>query len=81
MSMYYPGYREAQATVARMNEQELLAQLDALYGRDNLPENYTIDELRIEAYEQVKRDFTDTSSKEYQDVQFWTKVHKAGGIR
>ena len=78
MSMYFPGYREAMDAVAKMTADELLAQLDALYGRDNLPEGYSIDQLRLEAYEQVKRDFTDTSSEEYQTAQFWTKVSKAG---
>ena len=64
MSMYYPGYQQARDAIAVMSEDELLDQLDALYGRDHLPENYTLEELRLEAYEQCRRDFTDTSSKE-----------------
>ena len=77
MSMYYEGYTEARAAVAAMTEQEILNYLDALYGRDNLPENFTTDDLRMEAYEQCRQEFTDTSSKEYEIVEFYTKLHKA----
>lgn len=77
MSMFYEGYDKARAAVANMDEDQLLSQIDALYGRDNLPENYTLEELRLEVYAQVKRDFTDESSKEFEMVDFYTKLHKA----
>jgi len=75
--MYFEGYDKAKAEVAKMDEAALLEQIDTLFGRDNLPENYTLEELRAEAQDQTRRDFTDTSSKEYEMVEFYTKLHKA----
>ena len=77
MSMFYEGYDKARSAIAVMDEADLLSQIDALYGRDNLPENYTLEELRLEAYAQTKRDFTDESSKEFEMVDFYTKLHRA----
>lgn len=81
MAMYYEGYDKARTAVANMDEAALLSQLDALYGRDNLADDYTLEELRNEVYAQVKREFTDTSSKEYELVEFYTKLHRAMTVR
>lgn len=83
MAYYHEGYNEARAWVMddARTEADLLTSLDTLYGRDNLPEGYTLEELRMEALDQTRRDFTDYSSPEYEQVQFWSKVHKAGGLR
>ena len=80
MGLYYEGLSEALTNVRAMSEDELLKHLDALYGRSELPEGYGKNDLLHEALEQTRRDFTDTSSPEYDRVQFWTKVAKAGGI-
>jgi hypothetical protein len=77
MTMYFEGYDKAREAVSKMDEADLLAQIDGLFGRDNLPENYTLEDLRIEAQEQTRRDFTDTSSKEFELVEFYTKLSKA----
>lgn len=77
MPMYYEGYQQARDEVSKMSMSDLLDYLDALYGRDNLPENYTLEELRREAHDQCRRDFTDTSSREFETVDFYTKLHKA----
>lgn len=77
MSMYYEGYQQAREEVSKMSMSELLGYLDALYGRDNLPEDYTLEQLRLEAYDQCKRDFTDTSSPEFEQVEFYKKLHRA----
>ena len=77
MSLYYEGYDKAREAISKMDEADLLVQIDALFGRDNLPENYTLEELRLEAYAQTKRDFTDTSSHEFEMVDFYTKLHRA----
>lgn len=77
MTMYFEGYDKAREAVSKMDESDLLAQIDALFGRDNLPENYTLEDLRSEAQEQTRRDFTDTFSKEYEIVDFYTRLHKA----
>lgn len=77
MSMYYEGYNKARDAVAAMDESELLDYLDDLYGRDNLSENFTLDDLRLEAYSQCRKDFTDVSSKEYEIVSFYKKLHAA----
>jgi len=54
---YYPEYEQARAAVMGMDRDELLAQIDALYGRDNLPPSPSIEELRREALDQTARDF------------------------
>jgi hypothetical protein len=77
MALFHEGYAEARAAIAEMNEADLLAQIDALFGRDNLPENYTIEELRLEAYDQTRREFTDTTSREFELVDFYTRLHRA----
>ena len=75
--MYYEGYGKARKEVSGMSEADLLTHIDTLYGRDNLPENYTLEELRIEALDQCRRDFTDTSSREFETVEFYKRLHKA----
>lgn len=74
MSLYYEGYQEARWEVLSMTSQELLEHIDGLYGRENLPKDYTIEELRAEALRQTKQDFTDVSSKEYEQVEFYSKL-------
>lgn len=83
MAYYHEGYNDARAWVMddARTEAELLASLDTLYGRDNLPEDYTLEELRMEALDQTRQDFTDYNSREYEQAQFWVKVHEAGGLR
>lgn len=44
MSMYFEGYREARQEVSEMSEADLLEYIDGLYGRKNLPEDYTAKE-------------------------------------
>ena len=74
MGMYYEGFSEAYENVREMSAKELLEYLDMLFGRDNLPEDYTEEELRREALEQCRREFTDINSREYEMVEFWKKV-------
>ena len=77
MSMYFEGYREARQEVAAMSEADLLEYIDGLYGRKNLPDDYTVDDLRNEALEQCKADFTDYGSPEYEQAQFYIGLAKA----
>ena len=77
MSMYFEGYKEAREEIGNMNEDDLLGYIDDMYGRENLPEDHTVEDLRAEALNQCKRDFTDTSSNEYDLVMFYSKLHKA----
>lgn len=77
MPMYYEGYSEAREIIRKMSDEELLGYLDDMYGRDNLPENYTHEDLVNEALDHCRRDFTDTSSPEYEQVQFYKKLHQA----
>ena len=76
MSKYYPGYWEARRHVQEMDDDELYNLLDQLYGRDNLPCNPTHDELLREALDQVKIEYTDTTSAEYEREQFWVGYAK-----
>lgn len=63
-SMYYPGFQEAKDSVYKMSEQQLLDHIDGLYGRENLPEDYTLEELRLEAIEQTRKDFLTPDGEE-----------------
>lgn len=77
MSLYYDGYTQAKNAVLEMTEEELLSYIDGLWGRENLPENYSPEDLLYEVLEQCKKDFTDTSSKGFEIVDFYTKLNKA----
>jgi hypothetical protein len=77
MSLYYPGYQQAREAIQSMDEQELLQTIDSLMGRNNLLENYTLEELRSEALVQCREDFTDKNSTEYEMINFYTNLHKA----
>jgi len=77
MSMYFEGYSEAREEIKKMSEDDLLGYIDDMYGRENLPEDCTVEDLRLEALSQCKRDFTDTSSNEYDLVMFYSKLHRA----
>lgn len=61
MGYYHEGYNEARQWVMapERTEEELLGTLDSLYGRDELPEGYTLEDVRMEALDQTRRDFTD----------------------
>lgn len=70
MAYYFNGYSDARAHVAEITTQEeLLAVLDPLYGRDNLKFGATLEDIRDEAYRQLEREFTDKSSAEYERRQ------------
>jgi hypothetical protein len=56
---------------------ELLGIIDSLYGRDNLKFGASLEDVRKEALDQIKREFTDTDSKEYQDSSFWVGLSQA----
>ena len=77
MSLYYPGYGESRAAVERMTDDQLLALPDDLYGRDNLPENHTHDDLLAEALSQHREEWTDKDSPEHERVTFWVGAIKA----
>jgi hypothetical protein len=79
MSLYYPGYSEARENVAKMSEPELLRLLDDLFGRDNMPDGATLEEIRAEAFRQLREEWMDRSSPEYEQTQFWIKIMQAGG--
>lgn len=72
MALYFEGYTEAIQAVQNMSLEELLAQIDILYGRDNLKYGDGIEEVRQEALSQLKREFTNTDSEEYKTLQFYT---------
>lgn len=58
MTRYYPGLNEALATVNDADETECLRHLDDLYGRDNLKYGASLETLREEVRDQMRRDFT-----------------------
>lgn len=68
-SMYYPGYEKAFSDLRKKNDDELLQVLDELFGRDNLPENYTHGDLFDEAYRQMREEWmTPEGNKRMKDV-------------
>ncbi len=76
MSYYFEGLSKAKEAVYKMNKEGLLQHIDGLYGRCGLPKDCAFHDLQHEAIMQTKKDFTDTSSKEYKDTQFHIKMAK-----
>lgn len=54
---FYPGYEKGKDGILKMSDQQLLDYLDGMYGRKNLSEDYTHDDLLVEALEQCRKDF------------------------
>lgn len=77
MKMYYDGLQDQIDKIRKMSEQELYNTLDALYGRDNLPQNPERWQLESEAIEQVKKDFLTPEGKQ---EQAWIK-HFVGAMK
>jgi hypothetical protein len=65
---YHPGYQQARDAVEVMDEAALLSQIDALFGRDRLPGNYTIEQLRAEARRQTALDWLNPLHENYQTM-------------
>lgn len=74
MALFYEGYEKAKEAVRKMDRTELLEYIDNLFGRENLPEDFTDNDLLEEALKQTKEEFTDKHSPEYEQVVFWTNV-------
>ena len=66
MATYFQGYQNALDHVSVATEQELLEQIDALYGRSYLPKDFTLDQLRAEAMRQTRLDWLDQANENYQ---------------
>jgi hypothetical protein len=64
---FYEGYQEARDLVYKMNEDQLLEHIDSLYGRENLPELFNIDDLRNEALEQTRLEYQTPFGKEQKE--------------
>ena len=65
MGMYFDGYSEARESVKSMDLTALLEQIDTLYGRNNLHYGDEIEDIRQEAFRQLKDEFTDRDSEAY----------------
>lgn len=76
MGMYFPGFDKAMDRIDTLDEAWLYRILDALYGRDGLPGDPTIDDLRIEAKRQTREEFKDMSDPRWEEVDFWSRVHR-----
>lgn len=74
MALFYEGYTKAIEAVRKMNQTQRLDHIDGLFGRDNLPDDFTDDDLVEEALTQTKEEFTNKSSPEYEQVTFWINV-------
>ena len=77
MALFYEGIQNAIDGVRKMNRTQLLDHIDNLFGRDNLPEDFSDEDLLEEAIKQTKEEFTDKSSPEFEQVTFWTDVIKS----
>jgi len=78
MRYFYEGYNQARQKFQTADLDECLSLIDDLYGRDQIEDESNLEEVREEALRQLKEEFTDKSSHEYEQVQFWTKVVRAG---
>jgi len=74
MSYFLPGYSEARARFQTAPLGECLSLIDDLFGRDNLDDESDLDEVRAEALRQLREEFTDRESEEFERADFWTKV-------
>jgi hypothetical protein len=81
MGLYHPGYDNARKRVLEGDLDYCLSVCDDLQGRGNIEDEDDLDEVRGEALDQLREEFTDKTSSTYEQVQFWGKVHKAGGFR
>ena len=72
---HYEGYQAARAAVYRMSDDDLLQHIDGLWGRENLPEDYTRDDLLAEALEQTGKDWITDYGK--QQKRTWEGYAKA----
>lgn len=84
MPYFYPGYAESRDNLYKMTDAELLGLLDDLFGREQLPDDYTHDDLLAEALRQHKEEWTDKGSQEYERVRFHVnaiKIMQRQGIR
>jgi len=77
MTMYFEDHQQAQNELRKMDEQALLEVIDGLYGRDCLPEDFGLNELRREAFRQVRQDFKNPEYQDHEQVEFWEKVMEA----
>ena len=62
---YLQGHDKAMIAVQQMSRDELLEHIDYLYGRDRLRQNFTLTELRQEAYRQTRLDFLNAEAPNY----------------
>jgi hypothetical protein len=74
MSLYHPGLFAALAAVDRMDREQCLRQIDALYGRDEIDEDATLDELRFEASRQTRLEFRNNASPDWEIVDLHVKI-------
>lgn len=63
---HHEGYHEARSRVMQDSEADLLELLDTLFGRDNLPNNFTLEQLRREALNQLDREWRTPEGREQQ---------------
>lgn len=59
------GFQSALDYVSNLDQQGLLEQIDCLYGRDRLPEGYTVDQLKHEAIRQTRLDWLNSQCPDY----------------
>ncbi len=64
--MYFPEIRAALWAVENMTQDQLYAHLDILYGREHLPENPIIEQVRKEAVRQTRLDFLNSQHPDYE---------------
>jgi len=67
MKRFYDGYWQSREQVMNLSEEEYLQLIDALYGRENLPDNYTLEQLKQEALEQHKQEWTTPDGKKQEE--------------
>jgi hypothetical protein len=67
--VYFPEVQKVVMRVQCMNREQLLEQLDVLFGRSRLSEDCSLATLRAEAIRQVLLDFLNPEHPDY-----WTMV-------
>lgn len=80
MGMYHEGYQAAVNRALALDEAGLYRILDDLYGRDDLPEDPTVEDVRAEALRQLADEFRDDSDRRWSTVDLFVAIHRAGGL-
>lgn len=83
IGMYHDGYSKARENLQQMTTEQLLVWIDDMWGggREKIQTESDHDEVLAEALRQCGMDFRNNEHDGWMQVEFWGKIHAAGGLR